>query len=53
MLGAVFMGSAARRIVVALTLALGTPAAMIIAGATPQASAACSPTSHCFAVAEI
>jgi len=51
MLRAVLMGSAARRIVVVLTLVLGTPAGVIIAGATPQASAACSPTSHCYAIA--
>lgn len=51
MLGAVLMGSAARRIVVVLTVVLGTPAGMIIAGATPQASAACSPSSHCYAIA--
>lgn len=51
MLGAVLMVSAARRIVVVLTLVLGVPAGMIIAGATPQALAACSPTSRCYAIA--
>jgi hypothetical protein len=51
MLGAVLMRSAARRIAVVLTLILGTPAGMIIAGATPQASA-CSLTSRCYAISE-
>jgi hypothetical protein len=51
MLGAVLMRSAARRIAVVLTLILGTPAGMIIAGATPQASA-CSLTNQCYAISE-
>jgi hypothetical protein len=45
------MGLTAKRVVVVLTLVLGTPAGMIIAGATPQASAAAGATPQASAAA--
>jgi hypothetical protein len=49
--GSRVVASGVRRTAVVLALALPAATWMIIAGAVPDASAACSPSSHCYAIA--